>query len=942
MNYSYLILIITFNLIFSTLSLCAQQNLEPIPIDKQVRYGVLDNGLTYYIRHNELPQSRAEFFIAQRVGSVLEEDNQLGLAHFLEHMAFNGTKNYPGKTLINYLETIGVKFGENLNAYTSFDATVYNISNVPVSKEGVIDSCLLILHDWSGFISLEEEEIEKERGVIREEMRTRNHAGYRQIEKLLPIIMPESRYANRMPIGTEEVIMNFKPEELRAYYQKWYRPDLQGIIIIGDIDVNQVEEKVKTLFSNIPKPTNPAERIYYPVPDNEEPIVGIAQDKENTQTIISINYKHESMPAELYASSAGLVMNYIKAVISEMLDVRFSEIKEKVNPPFIQAGARGGKFVVAKTKDAWEFYAIAKDDGVEEALKCIAGEIQRAKLFGFTESEYHRARISVLKGYENAYNERGKRKNNSYAQEYVDHFLNGGYIPGIEYEYTKVQEVASYITVEYLNKYFNQATGEQNIVMFLIGPEKRGVQHHSPDEEQLLSWRAMAQNDEELEAYEDDIKKGPLMLVLPQKGKITEVYKDSVFGTTQYTLSNGARVIIKPTTFKDDEIQMRATSEGGSSLFPETELASIKTYRQFSNIGGLGDFSPIDLKKMLVGKKVDVQPSMTITHEKMTGQTSPNDFETMLQLVHLHFVNPKIDAEAFQSQAERLRAQLISKEADPYVTLIDSLHVGLFQQPARISRLKAEHVDSAKYQTIMNWRKDRYKDASDFTFLFVGNINPEEAEGLITQYIGSLPSTYRRERYQKVNVDFKKGKTYCSFYKAMENPKTTIVNMHTGQLLPTLANQIKMDMLQQILRIVYTEKVREDEGGTYGVSVEGEILNYPKGQASLQIWFDTNSTKRFTLKKVVEREWIGITSQGPRPDDFNKVKEFMLKKQAENEQENSYWVRVLENRVEHNYDMYTNYVKTLQGITMKDIQDFAAQLHNQGNLLEIIMIGTKK
>lgn len=917
--------------------LFSQEDVRPLPVDPKIRHGQLENGLTYYIRQNKQPQERAEFFIVQKVGSVLEEDNQSGLAHFLEHMAFNGTKNFPGKAMINYLETIGVKFGENLNAYTSFDETVYNISNVPVTREGIVDSCLLVLHDWSGFISLDEDEIEKERGVIREEMRTRNSAGYRQIEKLLPIIMPGSQYAKRMPIGTEEVVMNFKPNELKDYYHKWYRPDLQGIIVIGDIDVDKVEAKIKKLFADIPKPVNPAERIYYPVPDNDTPIVGVVQDKESTRTMVSLYYKHDPMPPHLYASAAGLVMNYIKDVVARMLNDRFAEIREKANPPFIHAGAYDGEFIVAVTKDAWNIYAISKEEGIEDALKSITREIQRVKQFGFTESEYERARINAVKFYENAYNEREKTKNINYAREYASHFSKGGYIPGIEYEYEKIQETAPYITVDYINEYFNRIVGgDKNVVIYLTAREKEGFT--APSDSVLLGWYEEAKA-EPLAAYEDKVSSEPLMTAAPTEGKIAKITKDKLFDATYYELSNGVKVIVKTTDFKDDEILMGATSPGGSSLFPENEMANIKTFRMFSNVGGLKDFSAVDLKKVLAGKKVGVNPSVNLRTEGLSGQASPNDFETMLQLIYLHFTAPRMDDEAFQSAKDRLTAQLKSQQADPSIALIDTLYSQLYQQPERVSRLKPEDVEKVNYQTIMDWRKDRFADASDFTFIFVGNINPAEAQTLIAQYLGSLPTLKRKEAPKDVNYAYNKGKIRNEFAKQMESPKTTVIDIYSGSLLPTLTNRIHMSMLQQILRIVYTEKIREDEGGTYGVGVNGYIADYPKGQTSLQISFDTNAEKKDLLNTIAHREVLSIAQEGPRAEDFNKVKEFMLKKHAENEQENNYWLQTIQNYVEENYDGHTDYVNILQATTPENIRNLAATLYNQGNLLEVIMVG---
>ncbi len=910
----------------------------PLPIDPKVRYGQLENGLTYYIRHNELPKERAEFFIAQKVGSVLEEDNQAGLAHFLEHMAFNGTTNLPGKQMINYLESIGVKFGENLNAYTGFDETVYNISNVPVTREGIVDTCLLVLHDWSGCISLNEEEITKERGVIREEMRTRADAQFRQIEKLLPMIMPGSQYAKRLPIGTEEVVMNFKPQELRDYYHKWYRPDLQGIIIIGDIDVDKVEAKIKTLFADIPKPVNPAKRIYYPVPDNKEPLVGIVTDKEATNTQLMVFFKHDITPEEQERSMVGLVQHYINQVMSSIVAERFNAMTEKADPPFIYAMGRDGRFYVADTKDAWMTIGVAKEGEVKRTLTALVTEVERMKKFGFTVSEYERAKTNVLKSYENAYNERDKQKNNNYAEEYVEHFVRGGAIPGIENEYQWINQMAPNIPLEAINNEVKQLIGDENIVISLVGPEKEGISY--PSNEELLAWFKEAQNIP-VEPYKEDAIDKPLIEKMPKAGKVAATTKDAVFGTTNYQLSNGVKVVIKTTNFKDDDIQMEATSPGGSSHFPESEAANIKVYSSVVDLGGLSGFNTIDLRKVLAGKKVGVDPTINVTNEGFKGFSSVKDFETMLQMIYLYFTAIREDQESFQSYMVKTKDMLKSQEAEPSIALVDSIQKILYQSPARISRLKVSDLDKVSYPTIMKWYKDRYKNAGDFTFVFVGNIDPEIVKPMIEQYLGALPSINRKETFVPVNLSFKKGSYETIFDKKVENPKATVVDTYTGNLEFGLVNNVKMSMLSQILRIVYTEKVREDEGGTYGVGVSGYISEYPKGQMMLQMSFDTNAEKMLKLNDIIKAEFKSMAEQGPRQEDFDKVKEFMLKKFKENEQENGYWKSIILQYYRSGYNGYTDYLKVLNAITPNDIKVFAKSILDQKNEKTIIMNGVK-
>ncbi len=910
----------------------------PLPIDPKVRYGKLDNGLTYYIRHNELPKERAEFFIAQKVGSVLEEDNQSGLAHFLEHMAFNGTKNLPGKQMINYLETIGVKFGENLNAYTAFDRTVYNISNVPVTREGIVDTCLLVLHDWSGFINLEQKDIDKERGVIREEMRTRSDADFRNIEKLLPQIMPGSQYAKRMPIGTEQVVMNFKRQELVDYYHKWYRPDLQGIIIVGDIDVDQVEAKIKTLFADIPKPVNPAERIYYSVPDNARPLVGITTDKEATSTQIFTFFKHDVMPREKKATIQGLLYDYITQVGSGMINDRFNEILEKPNPPFLYAAEQDGKFLVSETKDAWTAFGVAQEGDVKRTLTSVVEETERVKQFGFTLSEYERAKINVLKDYEDAYNERDKQKNINYAHEYVEHFTMGGYIPGIEMEYNLINQIAPNIPLQAINGQIQRLVGDSNIVIALMGPEKEDLVYPSKDE--LLAWFKEAQT-AKLAAYEDNTITEPLIAQLPEPGKIVSTVEDHKFNTVNYTLSNGVKVVIKTTNFKDDDIQMEATSPGGSSHFPIKEAANIKAYPGIVDLGGLSDFSNVDLRKMLAGKTISITPVIDVTTEGFRGNSSVKDLETILQMIYLYFTAPRQDEDAYNSYKERMGSQLKSQEAEPSIALVDTIQYILYGNNPLKSRLKSSDLDKINYQTIMDWYKDRYKDASDFTFVFVGNIDAQTVKPMIEQYLGALPSIKRKETFVPVDLSVKKGNNEIVFKKTVQNPKATVIDVYSGTLDYNLKNNVELSMLCQILDIVYTEKVREDEGGTYGVNVYGRVVEYPKGQLVLQIAFDTNSEKMLALNDIIFKEFKNLSEQGPRPEDFAKVKEFMLKKQKENEQENGYWKSVILQYYRTGYNGYTDYVKTLNGITPDNIKALAKNILGQGNLKTVIMDGVK-
>ena len=910
----------------------------PLPMDPNVRYGKLDNGLTYYIRHNEKPENRADFYIAQKVGSVLEEENQRGLAHFLEHMAFNGTTNLPGMTLRNYLQSRGVKFGENLNAYTAIDETVYMVTNVQTDIPGLVDTCLLILHDWSSFIALEDAEIDNERGVILEEERTTGGASRRVWEEILPKMYPNSPYGARLPIGTKEVIANFTYQEIRDYYNKWYRPDLQGLIIVGDIDVDAIEARIKEMFADIPAPVNPAERTRFMIEDNEEPIVAIASDPELTSMSLQIFYKHDATPNELKNDASYWVTDYILSLISNMQINRLQELTQKPNPPFVYGYSYYGDYYLAPTKEAWTSAASPKDvEGIDEAMTALVTENKRMAQYGFTASEYERAKADYMKAMESKYNERNNTENEKFVDVYLEHFLNNEPMMDIETEYMLLQQIAPNIPLEAINAYAKELLTENNLVITLTAPKKEG--EVLPTEEELLAMykNAFAM---EVEAYEEEVFDGPMIAKLPKAGKVKKEAQNEVFGTTEWTLSNGMKVIYKQTTFKEDEIRMTAYSEGGLSALPQDDPFTLQNLGDIITLGGVGEFSAIDLPKVLAGKKVDVYPSIYTYSEAMNGSCSPKDLETMMQLIHLYFTAPRADQEVFQSTMERTKAMLKNMELNPNLTLSDSLTKVLYNNHPLRLRMNVEDYDKVDYAKAMEMYKDRFADPNNFTFIFVGNIDVETFKPLVEQYLASLKKKNRKEDWKDVGLGITEGDYKTHYRKEMQDPKTSVYMIYNGDMEYNLYNNVYMSILSDVLDIVYTKSIREEQGGTYGVGVMGQVINKPSEEFMFYIVFDTNDEVYATLMDIAKAGLKDMAENGPRQEDLSKVLENKLKKRVEQLQENIFWTSVIESESRDNIDFVTEYENIIKGVTVESVADFAKQILN-GNLKEVVQLPVK-
>ncbi len=930
--------IFLFTVLFITLSLNAQQ-LQPVPIDPNVRYGKLDNGLTYYIRANKEPKQRADFFIAQNVGAILENDDQNGLAHFLEHMAFNGTKHFPGKGIINYLEKIGVKFGADINAHTSLDETVYNLSDVPTTRVGIVDSALLVLHDWSNFISLEGSEIDAERGVIREEWRTGAGAERRMWKESNKIKYPGSQYAKRDVIGDTAIINNFKHNTIREFYKKWYRPDLQAILIVGDINVDSVEAKIKTMFADIPKRENEAPRTIFPIFDNKKPIVAIVKDPEARMTRIELEYKHTKLPDNVKLSINGYFFSTINSLISSMIGNRFEEITQQANAPFVAAYAGYGELV--KSEDAFQMLAIPKEGKELDGLNALLIEAQKIKRFGFTNSELERAKTDLLKNVEKAYNERENQKNNQLVEEYVRNFLNQEPIPGITWEYQTLQKVLPVMKLDMINEVAKSYVTDTNLIVSIMAPDKEAVK--IPTTEQILKEIDDSKKAEIKPRAEDTLNK-PLINKAPQAGKIDKVLDNKLLGTIEWTLSNGVKVILKPTTFKKDEILLDAFSSGGLSKEKNIEnLPSDMLATSIVSNNGLGEYSLVDLNKILTGKIASVSPTIGNYDQGFNGSSSVNDFETLLQLVYLNFTAPRRDDDSYKALINNYKASLANSSSDPRKAFSDTINEMVTNHNPRTVLLNLNTIEKVNQEKALAFFKERFANPANFTFILTGNVDPENKlmKQAILTYLGGLKTTKTFEKYTDVGIRRPKGKVDNSFSKEMKIKKASNFVIYNATMPFNMLNRLTMTAIGDILDIRYVESIREKEGGTYGVGVRGTLNNTPINEALLMMQFDTDPVKQSKLIAIIFEELNKIAKDGPLADDLQKVKENMLKKYAENLAENRWWNNSLELYYKDKLNLITDYKASVEALTPALIQKTVKNILAQGNVLEVVMKPTE-
>ncbi|WP_373136126.1 M16 family metallopeptidase [Phocaeicola plebeius] len=915
------------------------QQMPPVPVDKEVRIGKLDNGLTYYIRHNEYPKNQVDFYIAQKVGSILEEDDQRGLAHFLEHMCFNGTKNFPGNSMVKWLESVGVKFGYNLNAYTSIDETVYRISSVPTERIGVQDSCLMILSDWADGLLLNGKDIDEERAVIHEEWRSQLPPNMRILEKLLPEIYPGSRYGHRLPIGTMEVVDNFPHQALRDYYETWYRPDLQGIVVVGDIDVDRIEGKIKEMFSKIEKPVNPAERVYYPVADNEKPIVVFGSDKEQDKYVAQIMFKYDALPDSLKGTMADVTTAYLLDMAQMMLQIRLNEQGQKADAPFAVAIAHHGEFLISKTKQTFQLAMIPKGNSFDEGLKAVYREALRAKRGGFTATEYARCRTEYLSQLEKAYNNRNQQENKTLAESYVRNFIDKKPIPGIETEYQMMSMIVNQIPVEAVNQVFSQIVSDKNLVILGMMPAREG--ETCPKDEDILALLSQVEA-ENIAPYVDNVKDEPLVSELPAAGKVVKENMLSDAGAKEWILSNGAKVILKKTDFKADEINMMAVAKGGISVYGNDKAADLMFMPAVLEQHGLGNFTNSDLTKLMAGKQVSLKVSLDDYVRTLSGNTTPKDLKTYMEMIYMTFTGLTVTPDEFVAMQNLYKGVIQNQEQNPSFVFQKKVQEFLYASPIK-QVFGVSDIEKANRENILSIIREQLANAADFTFVFSGNFDEAELKTMVEQYIASLPSVKGKKQELKHNsaVEIKSGSEEKEFAMKMEVPQGSAAVIISGKMPYSFKNKLMATMSAQIISTRLLNEVREKEGAVYSIYTQGSQERLSEMSVTYQTVFQVKPEKKDRALEIIRSEFEKLAKETP-VEELDKVKEFMVKQITEDEHTNSYWCSMMAGNELLLSGICVKAEQTILSITPEELSGYVNEVMKQNNYRVLVMMPEDK
>ena len=916
-----------------TFSICLSQTSidlkKELPTDPTITIGKLRNGLKYYIRENKKPENRAELRLAVNAGSVLEDDDQRGLAHFVEHMAFNGTKNFAKQEIVDYLESIGMQFGPDINAYTSFDETVYMLQ-VPTDSVEAVETAFQILEDWAHNISFEEEEIDKERGVVVEEWRLGRGAGARMRDKQFPILFKDSRYAERLPIGKKEILETAPYNSLRRFYRDWYRPDLMAIVAVGDFDKNWIEKLIKKHFRRLRVLKKPRERQVFPVPNHKETLFAPASDVEATGSNISIYYKHE-------VPEKGTVGDYrrslIEALYNSILNNRLNELLQNPEPPFLFGFSSQGTFI--RSKSFYILGAGVKDNGIEAGLEAVLTEAIRVRRHGFTESELERQKTEMLRRFEQVYNERDKTESEQFAAEYIRNFLEGESLPGIEYEYTLYNLLLPGIKTEEVNQLAKNLIRDENRVISVSTPEKEEIK--TPTEEGILAVFDRV-NRKEIKPYEDTVPDLPLVEIPPTPGKIVAQETIEKLGVTEWDLSNGVKVVLKPTDFKNDEILFTATSPGGHSLVPDKDFIAAASATAIIREGGLGNFDRIALQKKLAGKLAGVSPWISSLQEGLSGNASPKDLETLFELIYLHFTAPRKDNTAFLSFQNRMKGFIKNRHASPQAAYQDTIRVTMSNYHHRTRPWSEELLDEMNLETSFKIYQDRFADAGDFAFFFVGNFELEQMKPLVQKYLGGLPSANRKESWKNVGITTPGGVIEKDVKKGLED-QSRVTMIFTGPYDWNRRNNYEINSMAKAFQIKLREVLREDLGGTYGVGVSASTSRYPDEEYSINISWGCAPDRVDELIKTVFLQIDSLQTFGTTEKNLNKVKENQRRSRETDLKENRFWLSSLRFSYYHQKEplQILEYDKLVEKLTLKAVQRTAQKYFNAKNYVKVVL-----
>ena len=906
----------------------------PLPNDPEVRVGKLDNGMTYYIRHNDQPAQRAEFYLATDVGAYQESDDQDGLAHFLEHMCFNGTKNFPDKSLLEWLQSIGAEFGRNINASTGFEQTQYMLNNIPIVRESIIDSCLLVLHDYSHFVTNDPEEIDAERAVILEERRTRRNASWRMFEKSLPYYYGDTPYARRTLIGGEEQLKTFAYESLTNFYETWCRPDLQAIIVVGDVNVDQIEAKLKNIFADVPAPVNPREKELYQLPQNEEPIIGIITDPEATASSIEVLWKGEPMPKEFGNTVEGYYYDLIKTYIRYIMSERFVDITAKPNAPYFDANLGVGQ--LCATCEAVNGDVSFKEGDAVNAFRAYMTEVEKMKRFGFTDGEVERATAKILSRYEKAVEAASTRQNADFVRPLLNAFYHNEAYMDPATELQVAQAICSQINATVLNMVVKEMITDHNMIVLYNGPEKEGLAN--PTEAELAAVIAEMKT-VEIEANVEENINEPLIST-ELKGSAVKKTETGIYGSTVWTLKNGLKVVVLPTQYKKDQVLFSLDWKGGKTLIETKDLPSFESniWSVYVGTTGISKFPSTTLSKMLAGKMVGVSPSIGNTTHSISGSSTPKDLETAFQLLYLTMTDPRFDAEEFETGIQQIKAVLPNLVNTPDFKFQNFVNEKLYDGNERVITINDEVLEAADLATIEKVYRKLFNNVGGATLTIVGNVDLETLKPLVEKYAGSLPKAKKATKVNEKNlIQIAKGTSEEALKVEMQTPKKTVFQVWSAYMPVSTKEIATLKVANYVLDMIYTKTIREKEGGTYGVGASLGASRKPYDRVTFMVQFDTNPEQAEKLSGLTAQYLKEFAQNGPTAEELAMALENLKKNVPESRISNSYWMSAVDLNLEYGIDYDAEYEAALSSVTAEDIKTLLQAVLAQENFIQILL-----